>query len=218
MIIKELENTKQSGIYPVGGKNWDCFYDTSQKFRLQLTAENDSDLGSWGLTQTLKSSTRVASYNEHVKLVITTQRTPCLDGNDLMIPWYNEASKAKKLKAIGDSIELKIEDSPGASGIPSQAKRRTGVETAVISKLEFDEAFLVTLYKIEGETKLKQWKWSYKFTLAINGNNVYNKPEVTTDETTKMEVNVNIEPIVLIEPVATDKPNLTWTDGWEGVE
>ncbi|NEQ98216.1 MAG: hypothetical protein F6K30_16110 [Cyanothece sp. SIO2G6] len=140
---------------------------------------------------------------------------PCLDGDENIIPWYNSACEGKNLNSIGDSIELKLEDSPGASNVTAQAKDADGT-TKTIKLLEFVEEFLVTLYDTTCTRKEKQWTWKYQFKLEKNENgSIYAKPKVTENVTTPMNEKDPIVDIVIVEPVATDDPQTTWSpDGW----
>ncbi|NER00727.1 MAG: hypothetical protein F6K30_29210, partial [Cyanothece sp. SIO2G6] len=105
MQIEIIDNIKQSGINPKGGSSWDCFYDTGQKLTIKVTAETADDYGCWGLTQTLKNSTRKATYDGDGTMTITPKGgCPCLDGDENIIPWYNSACEGKNLNSIGDSI------------------------------------------------------------------------------------------------------------------
>mmetsp|Transcript_23921 Transcript_23921/g.40636 ORF Transcript_23921/g.40636 Transcript_23921/m.40636 type:complete len:219 (-) Transcript_23921:83-739(-) len=215
MLVKIVLNQKQAQIYPKGGISWDCGYDTPQKFTITATAQTSADLGYYGLTQTLQTSTRVASYKTGGSYTILPPvGPPCLDGDDTMIPWYNAASKAQELKSIGDSITLTLEDGPFVT-VPSQgidpSKNRQD-----ITQLEVNESFLVTLYKEQGAVKAQQWKWSYNYTLVPTNGSIYSKPTVTANNTTAMTDSNPPQNIVVTGPVATDPGKQIWAPaGWE---
>ncbi|MCM2291059.1 hypothetical protein NAC44_01790 [Allorhizobium sp. BGMRC 0089] len=137
--------------------------------------------------------------------------TPCLDGDETTIPWYNSKCSVT-LKNIGDEKELKLEDSPFFSGISTVATSTTGSETtqAALASIKASETFLITLYNLETQNSIQQWQWSYTYAV-VNQNGV---KLVTQCQTTIAEITAN-QPYILEGPVATDNPQTTWTpEGW----
>ena len=215
-VVVDL-NQGQADIDPSGGYVWTCNYDTPQKFTITVTAGANEAGQVVGLTQTLVTSTRVATYGADadgtpIQMSIAPQNLPCLDGDEERVPWYNNQCEGVQLPAAPDSVTLTLEDSP-STNVPSLAQKAQNRSN--ITRLAVAETFLVTLYNHTTAAPVQQWTWSYSYTLTPNADgNLYHKPAAVHAEA-QMAAENPMQPIVIVEPVATASTAETWTpDGW----
>ncbi|KAH0558528.1 hypothetical protein GP486_004816 [Trichoglossum hirsutum] len=214
MQILEKTNRVQDKLHTQGGReDWDSSYDTTQRLTIQITSDESEDGLKVGLTQTLASSKRVATYEGGGTLTIIPQKgLPCLDGNPETIPWYNEASSEVTLDHKKPQT-LTMDDSPTVTIStflydPTHTKKE-------IDNLDVSEDFILTLYEAEGENIIKQWTWGYSYYLEKTNGDIYKKPTIVDHAETPCQTQDPAESkIELKGPVATDNPDFIPSEGW----
>ncbi len=206
MRIEILENRSQSDPRAWGGMPWTGNFDTSQRFKLRATTNDEEEVGSIvGLVQNLTATSRVATYENGGTLEKKPQRdAPCLDADVERIPWYNEACEGQSLPDVGGSIELVMDDSPSAN-VPCYLLE--GKEPRNITSLKVDETFSLSLYDKTNNKTLQQWTWTYSWTLLPNtSGSVYATPRIDNSNADIAKPQHPVQEIVLEGPVATAEP------------
>ncbi|KAH0565564.1 hypothetical protein GP486_001044 [Trichoglossum hirsutum] len=214
MLITEQTNQKQSGIAPRGSSIWSCAYNVPQILKIQITAEAGDNGRKVGLTQTLLTSTRRANYDTGGSLTITPRAgLPCLDGEETLIPWYNQDCKPVTL-STSQPQTLTMQDQPNAQ-VPNLLYDASNV-MRYINTFTVSEEFLLTLYEQSTSSLIKQWKWSYNYVLVRTGESAYATPTVQSHNETVFVVQSPVNPnIKLVGPVATENPVTTIAPaGW----
>ncbi|KAI9868620.1 MAG: hypothetical protein M1813_004470 [Trichoglossum hirsutum] len=207
-------NQAQSVLLPQGGgSTWSCYYDEPQKLSIKITSVEDEDERKVGLTQTLVSSSRIATYEDGGSLEITPSAgLPCLDADEETIPWYNGASAEVTLDHKQPQT-LTMEDSP-ATHVPSYLLDPTGARKE-INDLRVSENFLLTLYETQGDNFIKQWTWSYSYYVVKTGGSIYQKPTIQNHDETGFEPQEPVDSNIKLDgPVATEGSNRVLTQGW----
>lgn len=135
-----------------------------------------SDLGEKGdkigIVQTLVKSKRIAKYEGGGKLhIIPEVELPCLDGRPEMPPWYDtecSGPNGEALPAVGrPPIVFRMSDNPEnkVPGFGVQGNLQYDIE-----QLRVEEAFLVSLYNKTRRRIIKQWEWTYDYTVTAGAN------------------------------------------------
>jgi hypothetical protein len=222
MHVTIIKSQPLSSLTCETGSLWTPGYDNPQIFTINVSAENQHEVGHVvGLSQTLRTSSRLATYENGGRFEqVPGAQPPCLDGDPSRIPWYNNASAGKPLPAIGQTVSFTMEDRPFLNA-PTKAKSSATASHDIMS-LTVAENFLLSLIDHDHNIVIKQWRWgySYKFTPGTDRKGqttVYATPRLVEHHETACEEQTPHLPIVTVGPVATarnDSHNVWIPKSW----
>lgn len=229
--VQVTQNQQQADLKPFGGDDWGANFKDGQEFTISFIGK-EVDVNRrthLGLQQTLRSSTRQGVYSslndEDVTLSIVPHTgPPSLDGSNDTRPWYNTA--CQPLAITTETQTRKLYDAP-QSRFARQIIKDAGKPTQLIktlSKVVVYEEFLLTLLTYDGappsnwrtgSTALRQWTWSYGYTLTAG---TYTPIPSNVTATTAIPVQApNIANVVFDGEPAGDDPTKSYapTTGWQ---
>jgi hypothetical protein len=176
--VEVTKSSLKKDVEVTGGQDWHPALDPGLVFDIKIstsavsTDKKKPSPGPFGhegdkigISQTLVSSTRRATYEGGgVCSVLRTEPLPVPDCDTNTVPWYGQECSPKSLPAAGkSSIKFKVRDEPGG---PFEAEARgADRRTHKIQSVHMSEKFYITVYNETSHTLIKQWEWSYSYTV-----------------------------------------------------
>jgi hypothetical protein len=224
--IEVTKNSLKKDVDITGGQDWLPTLDPGLAFDIKIstsavsTDKKKPSPGPFGyegdrigVSQTLVSSTRRAMYEGGgVCSILRTEPLPVPDCDTNTVPWYGPECTPESLPAAGkSSIKFKVRDEPGG---PFEAEARgADRRTHKIQSVQMTEKFYITVYNETLNTPIKQWEWSYNYSVDSKAVKA-GKTRASVSGPNEVHHIRNI-PLTGYGSLRTQKYG--WTAGWSGL-